>query len=162
LIRGHFETTDPNKLRGDTSPYDIMINAAYIAKNIGIKNGRVLEFGCGDGLSILELRRILPELVVQGLEQSIILAKIASINNPTAKIFMGSSESGLNLDTKYNVIYSFSVAQYLSRSDLLKLNVKLSEYLFESKESKIIHMSIPNWLFSYVNHFIEFKKQGNS
>jgi trans-aconitate methyltransferase len=160
-IKKHFENSNPALQRGNLSEYDALLYALYIAKKIGVKQGRALDVGCGDGLIMKELGRILPNLKIDGLELAETLSSIASIHNPNSNIYNKNAMSDLNTNNKYDVIYTFSAAQYFSPTHFIELNLNLSKYLTNNHNSKIVHMSIPNWDLINANYYVEYLKKNS-
>jgi SAM-dependent methyltransferase len=157
-IKNHFENATEDQLRGENSQYSINIYALFILSKLEIIEGRILDLGCGDGKIIQEIQRINPNLTVDGVEISTDLYNKAKLRNPKSEIF-NSNALTFNTNKKYDRIFSFSFAQYLSGDDLLLLNIRLLKNLKYNQSSKIIHLSIPDWRLNNANYYVEYAKK---
>ena len=147
------------EIRGDNNILGIKKYAIYILQKINPPKGSViLDVGCGDGLVTKEIKILRPDLKIYGLEVADNLSKLAKKNNPGITMFSGFITDIDFRKLKFDIIYSFSVMQYIKEEDL-KLN---NEILFKAlkQNGKIYHLSIPNIrmyfafiLVDYLNRF---------
>lgn len=157
-IKIHFDNSAESELRGNSSPVAINNYAQFILEKLQISEGRILDVGCGDGKIMEAIQKINPNLSIDGLELSTTLSNKARLLNPNSEIF---NINAINLDTtkKYDRIFSFSFAQYLSSNQFLDLNNQLGLFLTNAEGAKIIHLSIPDWGLKNAYYYVEYAKQ---
>ncbi len=157
-IKKHFDNSTESQLRGNGSPAAINNYAQFILEKLQISEGRILDIGCGDGRIMEAIQKINPKLSIDGIELSSTLSNTARLLNPNSEIF---NINAVNFDTKkkYNRIFSFSFAQYLSSNQFSDLNNRLVLFLTKGEGAKIIHLSIPDWGLRNANYYVEYAKQ---
>ena len=156
LIKQHFENATDIQLRGNSSEIGIRNYALFILSKIKITKGRILDIGCGDGKIMAEMQHICPGLNIDGVELSTNLSKKARELNPNSNIFNCNALEFENIN-KYDIIFSFSFAQYLDSIELLQLNKKL--ILFLNENGKVMHLSIPDFQMKNAVSFVEYSKK---
>jgi trans-aconitate methyltransferase len=157
-IKEHFENSTENKLRGSSTPAAINNYAQFILEKLQISEGRILDVGCGDGRIMEQIQKINPKLSIDGVELTSTLSNTARLLNPKSEIF---NQNAINLYSKkkYDRIFSFSFAQYLSSKQFLDLNNRLVLFLTKVEGAKIVHLSIPDWGLRNANYYVEYAKQ---
>jgi len=144
LVHNHFESADASSQRSKTSEAGLMAYAAYLLERIQPDQGaKLLDVGCGDGLPMAMMKRMRPDLKIDGLELSENLAALAKENNPEREIYTGNA---LNVELptgKYNIAFSFSFLQYIPQKDVSAVQHHLAESII-SEGGVIIHCSIPD------------------
>ena len=134
LVHNHFDTADASSQRGKTSEAGLMAYAAYILERIQPNEGaKLLDVGCGDGLPMAMMKRMRPDLKIDGLDISENQAALAKVNNPESEIYTGNA---LNVELptrKYNIAFSFSFLQYIPEKDLLAVQHHLAESIISKK-----------------------------
>jgi cyclopropane fatty-acyl-phospholipid synthase-like methyltransferase len=157
-IKEHFENSTENQLRGNSTPAAINNYAQFILEKLQISEGRILDVGCGDGRIMEQIQKINPKLSIDGVELTSTLSNTARLLNPKSEIF---NQNAINLDSKkkYDRIFSFGFAQYLSSKQFLDLNNRLVLFLTKVEGAKIVHLSIPDWGLRNANYYVEYAKQ---
>jgi cyclopropane fatty-acyl-phospholipid synthase-like methyltransferase len=165
LIANHFDNADAKLQRTNVSDAGLMSYCHYILDRLRPpKNSKLLDVGCGDGKIISGIKKIRPDLIIDGIDISKELVRQARDNNPTSSIFIGNVLDFEFYDEKqlkgYDIVYSFSVLQYIKPNDLYDFQTSLIKCL-KLKGGVIIHCSIPDVKMRAVN-FAEnfFKKYG--
>lgn len=156
-----FNASDETGLRGVKGEVGCLFLADYILGRIAPPpNGRVLDFGCGDGRVLAAVRRLRPDLTCVGTdfaEKLIAQAQAENAETPGLAFHVRDLlKDGLALG-EFDRIYSFSVIQYFSPPQLQSLNRALRSGLHANGE--VFHLSIPDLtkrvvLFQddYLNH----------
>ena len=156
-----FNASDEAELRGVKGEAGCLFLADYILGRIAPPpNGRVLDFGCGDGRVLAAVRRLRPDLTCVGIdfaEKLIAQAKAENAETPGLAFQVRDLDKDQLALGEFDRIYSFSVIQYFSLLRFRSLNLALGSGLATNGE--IFHLSIPDLvkrvvLFqdNYLNH----------
>ena len=104
------------------------IRMKYILKNIdknNLKNMKVLDLGCGGGLTCEPLARLGAEVTgIDFVKQNIIVAKNHSINSNLKIEYINDDLDKLNLKKKYDLILLLEVIEHLDDWELLIKKIK--------------------------------------
>lgn len=143
-LRKHFDEVGDSGLRGESTEHALYRYAHYILNRTAPKLGaRCLEIGCGDGKITELISKIRPDLTIYGTDFSSELIKDAKPRENSNLTFrQWDATSELTDSSKYDVILSFSVAQYISFKKFIELNASLLFHL--NNGGRIVHMSIPD------------------
>lgn len=153
-LRSHFDGSDENLLR---STHESVVSEHihhYFARLDAIitrsQVGRVLDFGCGDGKILCEFAKNYPEVEFIGVdlsEKNIAVAReLYSARNIRYEIAEGSRGDLSNLGI-FDLVFSFSVIQYMDRDSMVSLCDNLDKVL--SDHGTVVHMSIPDFQHIY-------------
>ena len=114
-----------------------------IGTGINLDGKRILSVGCGDGRIDAELLRHFTPCRVVLADFSGIFLENAGKRIPSAELFLsdaGSLPDGLC--GEFDVIYSVNMAQYLTASQIMNMNISLRKSLSEG--GKIYYFGIPD------------------
>ena len=141
-----FNKADEAALRGVKGEVGCLFLADYILARIAPPpNGRVLDFGCGDGRALAAVRRLRPDLTCVGIDFAEKLVAQAQAENAGTP-GLAFHERDLLKDElalgEFDRIYSFSVIQYFSHPHFQSLNLALRTGLRANGE--VFHLSIPD------------------
>lgn len=144
--RAQFNASDEAGLRGVKGEVGCLFLADYILGRIGPPpNGRILDFGCGDGRVLAAVRCLRPDLTCVGIdfaEQLIAQAQAENTDTPGLDFHVRNLlKSDLALG-EFDRIYSFSVIQYFSPPHFQSLNIALRPGL--RAQGEVFHLSIPD------------------
>jgi trans-aconitate methyltransferase len=136
-IKQHFESDSKPNQRGRTSEESLFAYAAHVLERLNPPRSAVLlDIGCGDGLPMRKMKEIRPDLNIDGLDLSSTLSDLARVNNPDSIIFTGNILE-IDVNKKYDAVFSFSFLQYIPFSDIFPLTKKLASIVFEGGISYI-------------------------
>lgn len=158
LIKDFYETAKELDIRGKNSNEAIYSYAYFILDSIKLSKGRILDVGCGDGKIMAAISAINPSIEIDGIELSESLSKTARALNPYSQIH-NTDALNAKLDHKYDRIFSFSFAQYLTLEQQLILNRKLYLCLSEHGDERICHLSIPDFGLKNAAFYVEYAKR---
>ena len=156
-----FNASDEAGLRGLKGEAGCLFLADYILGRIAPpQNGRVLDFGCGDGRVLAAVRHLRPDLTCVGIdfaEKLIAQAQAENAETPGLAFHVRDLLKDELALGEFDRIYSFSVIQYFSPPRFRSLNRALRSGLHAKGE--VFHLSIPDLskrvvLFQddYLNH----------
>lgn len=144
--RAKFNASDEAELRGVKGEVGCLFLADYIlGRIVPPPNGRVLDFGCGDGRVLAAVRRLRPDLTCVGIDFAENLIAQAQVENADAYGLAFHVRDLLKDELalgEFDRTYSFSVIQYFSPPDFRSLNISLRSGLHAKGE--IFHLSIPD------------------
>ncbi len=151
IIKSHFENSncDESLLRGASSSleYQLLANH-YLSRFIpffpNLPTLKILDIGCGDGKITNLFSKYLNK------DSSILAIDFSAHLINTAKKYYSNSKIEydcvnvleLNIDEKFDIIYSYAVLQYFSIEQFHELSILLNK--FKNTNGIICHMSIPN------------------
>ena len=144
--RAKFNASDEASLRGVKGEVGCLFLADYIvSRTTPPPNGRVLDFGCGDGRVLAAVRRLRPDLTCVGIdfaEKLITQAQAENAETPGLAFHVRDLLKDELALGEFDRIYSFSVIQYFSPPDFRSLNLALRSGLHTKGE--VFHLSIPD------------------
>jgi len=140
--------------------------ARYLKKKgLGDKKLKLLDFGCGIGLSAKFLRKYLPKVSVYGIDVSKKEIRVAKAKNKNLKNVKFASFDGFNIPfkEKFDIIFVANVFHHIKRNDqekvLKNISKKLAEngYLFIFEHNPLNPLT--QWIY-FKNDF-QFDKNSN-
>lgn len=161
-LASQLDSDEPSKLRGLVSENSAIGYAAYVLDKTAPPNGAtMLDLGCGDGLIMRAMLFLRPDLHIDAIELSPKLTELAKINNPKSEIICGNvmGMDLTNIPKKYNYIFSFSFLQYIPAKEIIQLQSRMQDLLFD--KGMIVHCSIPDKRFRLVTTIItQLRRRG--
>jgi 2-polyprenyl-3-methyl-5-hydroxy-6-metoxy-1,4-benzoquinol methylase len=116
------------RISGDTSDYFAAYKAAFIARKIAPKGGKLLDYGCGIGLLAGHLNRRFPNVQIDGFDVS--HDSVSQIDKSLAQQGVFTSDSTV-AGHSYDVIVLANVLHHVQRANradlLLDIRSRLAE-----------------------------------
>ena len=131
------------KLRGNNSESGMMAYSSYILEQLSPNLGsNILDLGCGDGKILQKIIEIRPDLECFGLDISPKLIKQAIDDNCHCHFEVGNVLDIRPFKRKFDIIFSFGLAQYIKHNDFIELNRTLLTMIKD--DGMVCHLSIPD------------------
>jgi 2-polyprenyl-3-methyl-5-hydroxy-6-metoxy-1,4-benzoquinol methylase len=149
------------EIRGDISKLGELIYLNHYMSRFVLTtdlsaSNNILEIGCGDGKISSKLARILPKSTFTCIDLSEKLIKEAKTKNPEKNInYLSATIEDLDPNKKFDLIFSFSVLQYISPLEIKDFNKKCNDLL--TNQGSVIHMSVPKLEMRDRYHFKSLK-----
>lgn len=146
-VKKYFFTHDQQKLYNIKNPFAVGIIAAHIYNIIDFSlYNNVLELGCGDGAVSCEIATKFPLCTftcIDSSEKSVEYAKNHNAASNCEYICADVLEIHSRIThERYDAIFSFGLAQYITHDDFIKLNISLLPIIDD--RGIIAHFSIPD------------------
>ena len=162
VLKTHFDAANECQQRGKTTEAGLLSYAAHLLERLDPPlGGKLLDLGCGDGLPMAMMQRLRPDLQIDGIELSEVLAQKARGNNPQSQIWVGNIlEMELSSKDRYHAVFSFSFLQYIAPEDIFPLQARLASLVLGTG-GVVLHCSIPDLRMRAVNiSEAQFRKHG--
>lgn len=148
-VENWFDAASNNDLRGLNNAKGLLSYLKYIELYLDLEsssNKYILDFGCGDGILLRMLAQKYPQHKFHGIDISSVLIEKAhareKVSNLSFSVLDPSTvECNPSLE-KYDLIFSFSVLQYIPTNKISSLHQNLFKML--KSKGRIIHLSVPD------------------
>ncbi|MDE4543212.1 class I SAM-dependent methyltransferase [Thermoanaerobacterium sp. R66] len=142
--------------------FDVKMVYYYITSKINFKlNSNVLSLGCGNLEFEKELSKNRPDLKIYGVD---FIDKLKYFKGCFKNIYVVKKNileiDNNSFENKFDVVYSFSVLQYLSDLDILNLNRQLLKLI--NDDGLIYHFDIPDKRKKYISRYNNIINSGKT
>jgi cyclopropane fatty-acyl-phospholipid synthase-like methyltransferase len=162
--REHFNKVGEEGLRGRSGVSAYRDYAEYILQVTAPPEGaRALDLGCGDGRVVRAIADLRPDLHLVGwdlADEKIAQARGESAKHKNIEFEVVDLKGTLPGEAKFDIAYSFSVIQYFTVAEYVRLNTELVSKRMDSK-GRIHHLSIPDLSKRYVLFHADWLDRGS-
>lgn len=142
-VKDWFDNATGTDIRRIDSAYGHLLYATYLLEVINAPFGsRILEIGCGDGVVMKKMSELRPDLEFCGVDISQTMVSKSMLANPTSIIVAANAADSIPINGTFDIIFSFSVVQYLQEKDIVNCCMECSRLL--RRGGRIFHLAIPN------------------